>query len=86
MCTTWLLLSIAYRWLTVKKTMIRFRHKQMPLPVTVIVTIKPLLKFQLAVAIEDRAMDCVDGIDDGQHAMTLPMTAVALVLRLSAYP
>lgn len=77
--------AFAARWLTVKKCVIRFRHKQMPLPMPVMPIIKPLLDRQFKNAVGLAATGCADVSTMGA-AMTLSMTPVALMLRVSAYP
>ena len=65
-CHAWCLALIAPGELTVKKTMIRFRHKQMTLLVPVIQIIHRLLNCQLALAMGRLTAACGDMLNDGQ--------------------
>ena len=65
-CHAWCLALIAPGELTVKKTMIRFRHKQMTLLVPVIQIIHRLLNCQLALAMGRLTTACGGMLDDGQ--------------------
>lgn len=65
-CVAWRLSAIACPWLTVKKTMIRFRHKQMPMWVPVIQIIEEVLARVFATAMGLQTMACAGPVDAGQ--------------------